>query len=137
MPHSLGTTENTTHLCLQGETGCPQKATIRLLCSEATGKSAAPATRGQWQLYLWPACGKDHPRDKEPIAGIFGGRDHSSVISLTGSLRGQGLVGNVKWPQEWKEHMDPELGYWIHGQPIHLLPVLRSQRFHQQQHSLH
>lgn len=100
MPHSLGTTENTAHPCLQGETGCPQRATIGLLCREAIGKPAAPATRGQRQWYLWPASGKDHPRDKEPIAGISGGRDHSSAIFLTGSLRGQGLVGNVKWPQE-------------------------------------
>lgn len=103
MPHSLGTTENTAHPCLQGGNGLPPEShnwAVVLLCGKATGKPAAPATRGQWQWYLWPASGKDHPRDKEPIAGISGGRDHRSVISLTGSLRGQGLVGNVKWPQQ-------------------------------------
>lgn len=82
-------------------------------------------------------CGKDHPRDEEPIPGAFGNRDHSSAISLTGRLRGQGLVHECEKATGVGGTHGPSVGDWIQvlaNSPVG--PVLRSQ-FHQQQHSFH
>lgn len=65
---------------------------------------------------LW----EDHRRDQEPIPGIFRDRDHSSVISLTGRLRDQGLVAECKRPQGYEEQMAPEFRIGARCQPIRL-----------------
>lgn len=91
MAQGLGTTDYTTTLRLlpAGETQLPPESYSQAV--EQPGHREASSSS-----HLWPVCGKDHPREQEPIPGIFGGRDHSSVTSLTGCLRGQGLVGKCE-----------------------------------------
>lgn len=87
MPQGLGTTDYTTtpHPLPAGETRLPPESYSQAV--EQPGHREASSSS-----HLWPVCGKDRPREPEPIPGTFGGRDHSAVTSLTMCLRGQGLV---------------------------------------------
>lgn len=72
-----------------GGTRLLQKATVKLLSNKAIGHSQPVASLPVASLW------EDHRRDQKPIPGTFRDRDHSSVISLTGRLRDQGLVGEM------------------------------------------
>ena len=83
-----------------GEPGLPLKSHSQAV--EQLGHREASSSS-----HLWPVCGKDHPREQEPIPGIFGGRGHSSVTSLPGCLRDQGLVGKCETATRVEETHGP------------------------------